>query len=246
MIRFSWIEILPQDMRQNGPWPQRTFTMATNKKPTNGGAKTSSSKPVAKATVPTQPPTPSVPPATSVPTPTPVATPPANSVPPTVTSVTYGSRPPSFQIKKYWKIIGVVVVALCVFLSGLTLGGFFKKTTSETDKKNPPKQEKIDDPGKGKVANPNREFFSGVLVCPANEWSDVVYIRENLKWSFPLGVPYVYILDENEQEIPSDGIKGAEISGNRVNSIKFKYKVRKVVVIEQVPFEKKDTPVEKK
>lgn len=206
--------------------------MAT-KKP-NGGSKPSSSKPVANATVPPPPPTP-----VSAPTPTTTAVP-NSSV---ATAAVYVSKP---TLKKHWIAIAISSLVVIVFICGLALGGAFKKAPPDTDKKTATKQESADDRAQAKVENPSRTFFSGVLPCPANDWSETVYIRESLKWKFPLGVPYVYMLDENEQEIPCDGIENPVIAEGRVNSIKFKYKVKKNLLIEQVPFAKKEPEVEKK
>gem|GEM_PF-4083418 len=150
------------------------------------------------------------------------------------------------MLKKHWIAIGISTLVVLVFLCGLALGGAFKKVPPDTDKKTPTKQESTEDRVQAKVENPSRTFFSGVLHCPANEWSDTVYIRESLKWKFPLGVPYVYMLDENGQEIPCDGVENPVIAEGRVNSIKFKYRVKKSLLIEQVPFSKKEPEVEKK
>lgn len=215
--------------------------MATKK--TNGTSKTPSSKPVAKTTVSAPPSTPTNTPAPSAPTTTQESVSMPTS---TNSSVTYGDKQPPIKLKKLWIIIGVAVIVTLVFICGLALGGAFKKAPPDTDKKTTTRQESTDDRVQAKVENPSRTFFSGVLPCPANEWSETVYIRESLKWKFPLGVPYVYMLDENGQEIPCDGVENPVVAEGRVNSIKFKYRVKKNLLIEQVPFAKKEPEVEKK
>ncbi len=215
--------------------------MAT--KTSNGGSKTSPSKPVAKATAPTLSlalPTPSAPPATPAPANVPAPT-------PTATSVTYGGSPQSsFQLKTSWKIIGASIIALFVFLCGLALGGVFKKTPSpEAETGEMVRTEVNEKDSAVKINNPKIEFFSGVLECLPGKWTAPVYIKESLAWQAPGGVPYLYQFDENGQAIPCDGITIPHIVEKRVNSVKFKFLIKTVVVIEQVSF-KKDTEVEKK
>lgn len=202
-------------------------------KPT-GGTKTSPSKPVAKTTVPTPPPTP-----VSSPTPT-ITTVPNSSV---ATAAVYVNKPTP-MLKKHWMAIVVIIVVALVFLCGLALGGIFKKTPSEPNRENMTTSTVNEKTAAVKVNNPKIEFFSGVLECLPGQWTAPVYIRERLEWQAPGGVPYLYMFDENGQEIPCDGVTIPTVS-RRVNSVKFKFLIKTVVVIEQVSF-KKDTEVEKK
>lgn len=197
-----------------------------------GGTKPSSSKPVAKTTVPPPPPTP-------VSAPTPATTAVLNSS--VATAAVYVSKP---TLKKHWIAISISSLVIIVFICGLALGGVFKKTPSEPNLENMTTSTVNEKTAAVKVNNPKIEFFSGVLECLPGKWTAPVYIRERLEWQAPGGVPYLYMFDENGQEIPCDGVVIPTVS-RRVNSVKFKFLIKTVVVIEQVSF-KKDTEVEKK
>ncbi len=201
--------------------------MATNKKPINGGAKTPSSKPVAKPTAPTPPPTP-----VSSPTPSAPPTTSETTNPSVSNGIAYGSKAPStFQFKKGWKIIGVIVGIISVVLGAFSLG---KKMGSPEER---PASVSGGQAMSVETANPNKDFFEGPLVLKANDWSKTVFIRENIVWYPPLGVPYTIRINGN-QEIPCDGIENPSLPDGVV-SIQFMYRINTSINIKQVPFKKK-------
>lgn len=109
------------------------------------------------------------------------------------------------------------------------------------------KTEAQNKPRTGIINTRKDEYLDGALICTANTWSDLVLIKENIRWFRTPPVPYKLRLNELK-EVECHGLRNEDINfavhfPAGVTTIRFMFPVDTTILVRQMPYKPPVDPV---